>query len=192
MAAGCGLLGVMLLFFWTGRTLERSEMRRVLNEQAAFHDPPLGIMFPQVVSDTPDHRELLAAGEGLRYWIIRPMTRDSGRIEVRVTDTGRRLFTPVGDQILATFGAGAREVTRVLGIEGGDQTRQVRFRYRWTELPPAVAVLGDTTPESGPEYEGEALFSYENEEWRVVHWTTPLEDAIARFREMGTPAVRGP
>ena len=47
-------------------------------------------------------------------------------------------------------------------------------------------------PESGQEYEGEALFSYENEQWRVLRWTTPLEDAIARFRELGTTAIQTP
>ena len=177
--------------------MRHAEMQRVLNEQAAFHDPALGIMFPQIVSDTPAHRELLEAGTRLRYWIIRPMGRDpetpvSEKMEVRVTDTGQRLFAPVSDQILATFGAGVREVTRILSVEGGDQTRQVRFRYRWTELHPGVAVLGGTMPESGQEYEGEALFSYENEQWRVLRWTTPLEDAIARFRELGTTAIQTP
>lgn len=197
LAIAAGLIAIVLLAFWITRTMQYGEMQRVLNEQAAFHDPPLGIMFPQIVSDTPAHRELLEPGTRLRYWIIRPLSRDperpsSERIEVRITDAGRRLFTPVGNQILATFGAGVREVTRMLSIEGGDQTRQVRFRYRWTELNPGVAVLGDTKPESGREYEGEALFSYENEQWRVLHWTTPLEDAIVRFREMGAPTTRAP
>ena len=197
IATGSGLLAVVLLFFWVGRSRRYAEMQGVLNAQEAFHNPALGIMFPQIVGDTPAHRGMLEPGTRLRYWIIRPMSRDPERpsperMEVRVTDSGRRLFTPVGDQILATFKAGVREVTRILSIEGGDQTRQVRFRFRWTELHPGVAVLGDAMPESGREYEGEALFSYENEQWRVLHWTTPLEDAIAQFREMGTPAVQAP
>ena len=192
IAIAAGLIAIVLLAFWIARTVQRAEMLRVLNAQAAFHDPALGIMFPQLVSDTPAHRALLDPGTRLRYWIIRPLGSDPGRMEVRVTDTGRRLFTPVGNQILATFGAGVREVTRILSIEGGDQTRQVRFRFRWTELHPGVAVLGSTTPESGQEYDGEALFSHENEQWRALHWTTPLEDAIARFRELGTPTTQAP
>ncbi len=192
IAVASGLIAIVLLSFWIARTIERREMQRVLNELAAFHDPALEIMFPQVVGDTPGHRELLESGVRLRYWIIRPAASDPARMEVRVTDAGRRLFAPVGGQILATFVAGSREVTRVLGIEGGDQSRRVRFRYRWTEIHPGIAVLGGTAPASGLEYEGEALLSYENEQWRVVHWTTPLEDAIARFRDLATPGARGP
>ena len=192
LAAGSGLLALVLLVFWVGRSRRNAEMQRVLNEQVAFHDPALGIMFPQIMSDTPAHRKLLEPGARMRYWIIRPYARDPDKMDVRVTDAGRRLFTPVGNQILATFGAGAREVTRILSIEGGHQTRQVRFRYRWTELHPGVAVLGDTKPETSREYEGEALLSHENEQWRVLHWTTPLEDAIARFRELGIPAAQTP
>jgi hypothetical protein len=183
-----GLLVATLLVFWIGRTLRHSEMRRVLNEQAAFHSPALGIMFPQVAPDTPAHRDLLAAGERLRYWVVRPRAADASRLEVRVTDTGRRFFSPVGNQILATFGAGRREVTRVLEVRGGDQTREVRFLYRWTELHPGVAVLGQAAPEAGQEYEGKALASFENERWRIVNWTTSLEEAVARFRELGSPA----
>ena len=192
IATGSGLLVLVLLFFWAGRSRRNAEMQRVLNELPAFHDPALGIMFPQIVADTLAHRQMLEPGTDLRYWIIRPMSRDPQKIEIRVTDTGRRLFTPVGDQILATFTAGAREVTRILSIEGGDQTREVRFRFRWTELHPGVAVLGNTKPETGQEYEGEALFSFENQQWRVLHWTTPLEDEIARFREMGPPTSQVP
>lgn len=189
--SGCALLAVILLVFWIGRSRRDSEMQRVLNEAAPFRDPPLGIMFPQVLADTPAARQLLEPGVRLRYWVIRPMDQ-TGRIEIRVTDTGRRLFAPVGAQILATFTAGAREVTRILSVEGGDQTRRVRFRFRWTALHPGVAVLGDAEPKSGQEYEGEALFSFENEQWRALHFTTPLEDSIARFRELGTPVVQQP
>jgi len=192
IAAGSGLLVLVLLVFWVGRVRRYAEMQRVLNAERAFHDPALGIMFPQILRDTPAHRELLEPGASLRYWIIRPMGSDPEKMEVRVTDTGRRLFTPVGNQVLATFKAGVREVTRILSIDGGDQTREVRFRYRWTELHPGVAVLGDSTPESGQEYEGEALFFYENEQWRALRWTTPLEDSIARFREMGALTTQAP
>jgi hypothetical protein len=183
-----GLLVATLLVFWIGRTLRHSEMRRVLNEQEAFHSPALGVMFPQVAPDTPAHRDLLAAGERLRYWVVRPRAGDASRLEVRVTDTGRRFFSPVGNQILATFGAGRREVTQVLEARGDNRTREIRFRYRWTELHPGVAVLGQGAPAAGQEYEGKALASFENERWRIVNWTTPLEEAVARFRELGTPA----
>lgn len=192
IGTGVALLALILLVFWIGRSRRYAEMQRVLNAEAAFHEPALGIMFPQIVTDTSAHRDLLAAGERLDYWIVRPLGRDPQKIEVRVTDTGRRLFTPVGKQILATFGAGDREVTRILSIDGGEQTRQVRFRFRWTNLNPGAAVLGGMTPESGQEYDGEALFSFENGQWRVLHWTTPLEDAIARFRELGPPGSESP
>lgn len=187
-AAALSLLAVTLLVVWTGRSLERAEMLRILNEQPAFQGPAMGIMFPRNVSNTPRHRELLAAGERLRYWSVRQEEGGAGRMTVRVTEWGRPMFTPVEGQVLATFSAGSREVTRILSVEGGDQSRRVRFRYRWTELHPAVGILGDAAPESGRQYDGEALFSFENDQWRVIHWSTPFEEATARFRELGTQA----
>jgi len=191
-AAAGSLLLATLLVFWIGRTLRHREMQRVLNAQEAFHSPPLGIMFPQVAPDTPAHRDLLAAGERRQYWVVQPRAGESGRLEIRVTDAGRRFFSPVGSQILATFGAGRREVTRVLRVEEFNPTRRIRFRYRWTELHPAMSVLGEAAPDAAQEYEGEALASFENQRWRIVHWTTPHEEAVARFRELGSPASRGP
>jgi len=187
-----GLLVATSLVFWTRRSSRREEMLRVVNEQVAFRDPPLEVMFPRVVADTPAHRELLEPGAGLRLWSLHPRSENPALLEVRLTSAGLRLFSGAGSQLMAIVGAGSREATQVLDIRGDDRNRRVRFRYRWTQLHPATGIFGDAAPEIGREYEGEALLAYENERWRVLHWTTPLEDAIARFRELGSPAERRP
>jgi hypothetical protein len=187
VVVAASLIALVVLAFLIARTMQRRELMRVLNEQPAFHGPAPAIMFPQQVSDTPEHRELLAAGERLRYWMVRTEP-GATMMSVRVTDSGRPTFTPVEGQIIATFNAGSREVTRILSVEGGEESRRVRFRYRWTELHPALGILGQAAPESGQEYEGEALFSFENGAWRVVHWNTPFEEAAKRFRELGSSA----
>ncbi|MBI4464283.1 MAG: hypothetical protein HY647_06220, partial [Acidobacteria bacterium] len=113
-------------------------------------------------------------------------------LEIYVTNAGLRLFSIAGNQIMAITRAGSREVTQVLAIRGDDRNRQVRFRYRWTDRHPAAGILGDAAPEIGREYDGEALLASDGERWKVLHWTTPLEEAIARFRELGSPASRSP
>ena len=48
-----------------------------------------------------------------------------------------------------------------------------------------VPSLGAAAPAPEREYEGEALLLYENDRWRVLHWSTPeLDDAVARFRTL--------
>ena len=187
-----GLLVATSLVFWTRRSLRRAEMLRVVNEQVGFRNPPLQAMFPRVVPDTPANRTLLEPGARLRLWSLHPRSENPALLEVRLTSAGLRLFTGAGSQFMAIVGAGSREATQVLDIRGDDRNRQVRFRYRWTQLHPAAGIFGDAAPEIGREYEGEALLAYENERWRVLHWTTPLEEAIARFRTLGSPAARGP
>ena len=190
VAMGIGLLVVTLLVFWTRRTIRRAEMQRALNESVAFRDPPLEVMFPRVVADTPAHRALLEPGVRLGFWVLRPRADNPGVLEVGVTNAGLRLFSGARNQLMAIVGAGRREVTQVLDVRGDNRNRQVRFRYRWTERHPATGIFGEAAPEIGREYEGEALAAYENERWKVLHWTTPLEESIARFRELGNPADR--
>lgn len=184
---GIVLLVAASLVFWTRRNLRRVEMQRALNETVAFRTPPLQVMFPRVVADTPEHRALLEPGARLGYWVLRPRADNPGVLEVGVTGAGLRLFSGTGNQLMAIVGAGRREATQVLDVRGDERDRRVRFRYRWTERHPAAGIFGEAAPEIGREYEGEALAAFENERWKVLHWTTPLEDSIARFRELGGP-----
>jgi hypothetical protein len=60
------------------------------------------------------------------------------------------------------------------------------------ESPPPVYTiikngLGEGTPEIGKEYEGNALLLEEAEGWKVLHWTTPLEDSATQFRQLQSP-----
>jgi hypothetical protein len=89
---------------------------------------------------------------------------------------------------VATFKAGARRVTRVVGLGNIFPTRTVRFRFIWTELHPGTVALGTGLPVIGEEYEGEALFFYERDEWRILHWSTPeFEQAVSQFKTLQSP-----
>lgn len=186
-ACGIAVLLVITAYVWTVRSLRRAEVRERLNAQIAFRNPALEVMFPRQVIDTPAGRELLAPGDRLGLWALQPRSGNPAVLEVLVTNAGWRLFSVVGNQILATFRAGHREVTRVLDLKGDSRRLQVRFQYRWLELHPRIGVLGDAAPEIGREYEGEAFLEYEKERWKVVYWDTPLEQAIARFRALEAP-----
>jgi hypothetical protein len=89
----------------------------------------------------------------------------------------------VGDRVVAAFKVGTREVTGILELREIFPTRQVRYRYRWTQFQSASEVLGEQRPKLGEEYEGEALLHHEDDQWRVMHWTTPDYDrAVAQFQ----------
>ena len=190
IAVGACALAVILGGLWARRSLQRAQVRDLLNEQAGFRSPALEITFPRRVVYNTASEELLQPGVRLGLWTLhRPQgSPDSG--EVRLTDRGRRLFSVVGNQILATFRIGTREVTKVVELEGNSGSRQVRFHYVWKDLHPDLEVLGAAAPAPEREYEGEALLLYENDRWRVRHWSTPeLDDAVARFRTL--PAAPG-
>ena len=188
IAAGIVLLLAVAAPIWTVRSLRRAEMQKQMNAQVGFRDPGLEVMFPLRVSDTPANRSLLAPGVRQGFWRLQPRSDPSGLLDVRVTNAGLRLFSVVGGQILATFRAGNREVTRVVALQGDSRHRQARFHYRWRAIHPGVAVLGDGAPELGREYEGEARLELQNDRWRVNHWTTPFDESVARFRDLaGSP-----
>ena len=180
----CALV-VIVGGLWARRSIQRSQARNLLNEQAGFRSPALEVSFPRLVTANPASEELLQPGDRLGLWTLHRRQGPPDSLEVRLTDRGRRLFSVVGNQILATFQIGTREVTRVVELQGSSGSRRVRFRYAWKDLHPNIEVLGTTAPELGTEYEGEALLLYENDRWHVLHWTTPqLDDAVGRFRTL--------
>ena len=75
-----------------------------------------------------------------------------------------------------------------MGADAGFPSRRARFQYEWETLHPAVGVLGEATPQAGAVYEGEALLSYEQDRWNVMHWSMAgLDQALARFRALQLP-----
>lgn len=171
------------LCLWAVRSYHRSQAREDLNAVAAFVNPALELSFPRIVRVNDEASRILEVGFRERIWTLHQRGGNPASVEVRLTDRGRRWFSVVGNEIVATFKAGTREATRVLELEDIFPTRRVRFRYRWTGFHPATAVLGPESPRIGREYEGEALFLYENERWRLMHWTSPdLERALGQFQ----------
>jgi hypothetical protein len=173
------------LLVWAVRSYHREQARNGLNEFAPFANPALDLAFPRIVLDTEASRKLLEAGLRRRLWNLHSLGGTPPSMEVRLTNEGQRWFSVVGNQMIATFKVGTREATRVLELSDIFPTRSVRYLYRWTEFQPAGEVLGEEMPNIGEEYEGEALFLYENDHWRVMHWTTPIYDrAVERFKTL--------
>ncbi|MBI2819617.1 MAG: hypothetical protein HYX73_06535 [Acidobacteria bacterium] len=173
------------LVLWAVRSYHRAQARDGLNEFAPFANPALDLTFPSIVLENDASREILEAGVRQRYWTLHPRGGATASLEVRLTNQGLRWFSVVGNQIIATFKVGTREATRVVELEDTFPSRSIRFRYHWNQLQPASEVLGPQVPELGKEYEGEALFLYENGKWRVMHWTTPVYDqAVEQFKTL--------
>lgn len=175
------VLGILVAW----RSVQRGQARDLLNEQTGFRSPALEVTFPRLVIANLESEELLEPGVHLGLWTLRPRQDQSDLLEVQLTDRGRRSFSLVGNQIIATFPIGTRAVSQVVELRGSSGSRQVRFRYAWKSLHPDAEVLGSAAPEPDREYEGEALFLYENNRWKVLHWATPdLDNTVARFRTL--------
>ncbi|MBI3934409.1 MAG: hypothetical protein HY316_06925 [Acidobacteria bacterium] len=175
---------------WAAGSYHRAQARNGLNEFAPFANPALELMFPRLVIENEASRKILDAGIRDGMWTLHARGGTPPSLEVRLTNEGQRWFSGVGDQIVATFTAGTREATRIEELEDIFPSRRVRFRYRWTQYQSASAVLGAGLPEIGQEQEGEALFLYENGQWRPMHWTTPaFDEAVDQFKSL-EPAPR--
>lgn len=181
---------ITLLTFWAIRNHQRTEALNVLNGFSPFVSPPLELNFSAILADNESNRMALQMGGREGFWKIGPRSLREQTLEVRLTDQGQRLFSVVGNQLVATFKAGRRQVTRIDDLDGTFPSRHVRFHFTWNQLHPGNVVLGPSAPEIGKEYEGEALLYYEAERWRILHWSTPDFDlAVARFETL-TPARR--
>jgi len=183
-AIGIVVVVVAGLVWWGVRSEHRSQSLDALNSFAPFASPPLDLQFPEVVAATDKNLAVLQAGFRNGVWTMRK--RNANAWDVLLTSQGQRWFSAVERRIVATFKAGNREATEVLALSEVFPTRQVRFRYRWRRFHPgSAAVLGDQLPSMSSEYEGEAVLSYENNGWRVMHWNTPdFDDAVARFKTL--------
>ena len=182
-----GLAGAVLLatglVLWARRSYQHAQARDGLNTFAPFENPAMDLVFPRVVLMNDAARNILEAGVRERLWTLHARGGNPPAMEVRLTDGGQRWFSVVNNQIIATFKGGTREATQVLELEEIFPSRRVRFRYYWKQFQTASAVLGEGLPEIGKEYEGEALFFYENDQWRLMHWSTPEFDrAVEQFK----------
>lgn len=187
-AAAAMVLALTLAVVWTVRGFQRAELRDLLNTHPPFQTPPLEIVFPRLVVETDASREVLDPGVRMGLWRLWRRGGQPAVLEVRLTDRGYRLFSVVGNQIIATFKAGTRQVTTVQELGGVFPSRRARFRYVWKNLHPDIELLGPAAPQVGKEYDGEALLSYEKDRWNVLHWSTPgFDEAVARFRRLLFP-----
>ncbi|MBI3894323.1 MAG: hypothetical protein HY313_00180 [Acidobacteria bacterium] len=185
ITVGLGASALLAGGFWSLRSIERSQIRNLLNEQIGFRSPALEVTFSRRVIANSASQELLQPGVRQGLWTLHHRQGPQDSLEVQLTERGHRFFSVVGRQILATFQVGTREVTRVIDLQRSSGSRKVRFRYEWKSLHQNIAVLGVMAPELHKEYEGEALLLQENDQWKVLHWTTPqLDDVVARFRAL--------
>ncbi len=189
-ALAAGVLVLVSGGWWAARSYRRAEVRAVLNAHAPFRTPPLELMLPRVLVEDSASRALLEPGVRQGLWVLQPPSVQRSAFEIRLTGQGQRLFSVVGDQIIATFTIGSREVTYLDDLEENFPSRRARFRYVWKALHSRIGLLG-APPEIGREYAGEAWLFYENNRWKVLRWTTPeLDEVVARFRGLPSPADR--
>lgn len=189
LAAVATLLLTSAGAWWGVRSYQRSQVRELLNQFAPFRNPALEVQFPASVAASGAHRALLEQGQRAGFWIVRE-TNNGQSLETRITREGQRYFSTVGQRIVAGFSAGRRTVTEIDSLDGEFPSRRVRFRYVWTELHPALVILGGAAPETGKEYAGEALLFYENDDWKFLHWMAPeFEAAQNRFNALDS-AIR--
>ena len=183
VAVGTGAILVAALAVWAVHSYRRAQARDTLNTFAAFQSPALEIQFPRIVLDNVESRETLAAGLQNGVWTLHERGSKPPSVELRLTDQGQRWFSVVGNQIVATFKAGRRQATEVVELMDTFPSRQIRFRYVWTELHPASVVLGENLPTVGHQYDGEAVLFYQNSHWRLMQWNTPeFDQAVAHFQ----------
>ena len=184
-ATGASVLLLAALIGWGARAYQRSRMRQALNTFAPFHTPPLEMVFPQTMADNAASRALLESGVRKGLWTLRRLGGNAPVVEILLSRQGQRLFSVVGKQVVATFQAGTRQATAILDLEDTFPSRRVRFRYAWKTLHPGTSVLGAEVPIIGTDYEGDALFFYEDDQWRLLHWTTPqFDSAVRRFKTL--------
>ena len=191
-ASAAGTLALILFSFWAVRSYQRAQVRNLLNENPAFRNPPLEVSFPrllpQLLMDNRQVAEVLEPGVSLGLWTLRRHNSQPPAWEVQLSERGRRWFSPVGNQIVAVFRLGTRRIVRVTELGGTHPSRSARFQYEWVTLHPAAGVLGEATPEIGTLYDGEALLSYEEDRWKVMHWSmADLDHTLARFRALQSP-----
>lgn len=185
VAAVSGLLVLALLSVGAVRSWQRTQVRNLLNGQPAFRNPPLEVSFPRLLKDNEQVQEVLEPGVSLGLWSLRRRRDKSAVWEVQLSERGLRWFSQVGNQIVATFQLGTRQASRVTELGGNYPSRNARFQYVWRALHPAIGVLGEAAPQMEQVYEGEALLSYEQDRWKVMHWSTPeLDQVVARFRAL--------
>lgn len=167
--------------WWLWRAHQWAEVRDILNRSAPIISPPMELQFSARRRDTPGNRELLQPGLAAGFWVIRASSR-AGELEVLLTREGQRYFSVVGNSIVAGFHAGTRLVTDIDSIEKFDTTRKAVFRYTWTSLHPAAAVLGSDVPATGRLYTGEAMLVRSDDRWRLAHWSMPdFEQLLRKF-----------
>jgi hypothetical protein len=184
-ATGASLLLLAALIGWGVRSHQRSRMQQALNAFAPFHTPPLELAFPQIIADSAAARAILEPGVRKGLWTLRRLGGNPPTVAVMLSSQGERWFSVVGKQVVATFQAGSRQATAILDLEDTFPSRRVRFRYVWQTLHIGTNVLGPEMPLLGTEYEGDAIFFYENDQWRLLHWTTPQFDfAVKRFKTL--------
>ncbi|OFW27382.1 MAG: hypothetical protein A3H27_12060 [Acidobacteria bacterium RIFCSPLOWO2_02_FULL_59_13] len=187
-ACAAGALALALLSVWAVHSYQRVQVKNMLNENPAFRNPPLEVSFPRLLADSGAVSEILEPGVAMGLWSLQRRGSQPPSWEIQLSERGRRWFSPVGNQIIAVFRLGTRRVRRVTELSGSFPSRRAHFQYVWETLHPAVGVLGEATPQAGTVYEGEALLSYEQDRWKLMHWSMAgLDQALARFRALQSP-----
>lgn len=160
-----GLIVLVLFLPWvllTGKS-ER-DSRRAIESYDPFSLPAFPIRFSKTMKFDP----LGFLGQGMHagFWQWTP----NGMV---LADGGRPYFAESADSISSIVGAGKRAITSLQGYQDRDGKRELRFRYRWTEVTPPARSLLSKPPDPNEEYDGKALLARTSGVWRVEKLETP-------------------
>ena len=159
-------LAVALIFLpWVLLTWRSErEIRRAIESFEPFRLPE----FPLRFSRTIDYDPLGFLGRGVQagFWKWTP----EGMV---LAERGRAYFAETRGEIASVVGAGRRVVSKLEGFQDREGRREVRFRYRWTEVTSPAQVLLSKSPVPNEDYEGRAILVKHEGRWQVEVLETP-------------------
>jgi len=174
------LLGFLPWIFLTGWS-ER-EVRTAIESHDPFRLPEFPVKFSRTMKFDP----VGFMGRGIQagFWKWTP----EGLV---LADKGRAYFSETPEHIAAIVGAGRRVITTLQGYQDREGKRDVRFRYRWTEVTPPAQSLLSTPPDPNEEYDGRAVLAKQDGRWRVELLETPdFDRPMALLRDTAQGILR--
>ena len=162
------LLGLVVLLIFLPWVLLTSKSEREIRQAIESFEPFRLPEFPLRFSRTIEYDPLGFLGRGVQagFWEWTP----EGMV---LAEKGRAYFSQTRGGIASVVGAGRRVVSKLEGFQDREGRREVRFRYRWTEVTSPAQALLSISPVPNEEYEGRAVLVKRAGLWRVEVLETP-------------------
>ena len=177
-------LAVALIFLpWVLLTWRSErEIRGAIESFEPFRLPE----FPLQFSRTMKYDPLGFLGQGVQagFWEWTPEG-------MALAEKGRAYFAETPTEIASVVSAGRRVISKLEGFQDREGRREVRFRYRWTEVTPPAQALLSIAPMPNEDYKGHAVLVKHDGRWRVELLETPdFDHPIARLMDISRGILR--